>query len=183
MCVCVCACVCVCMCVLYLVAYISYHISITFQPNCLDAHTNTCAHTVLFFLCVQFWNYLDSHKTIEKKWRDRINNYLDQLKSLVPDCRQYGSKKLDKAEMLEMSIDREYKTKGWGERPHWADSTSTWARGSGQMTWQRGWFKTRWFTLEQMPSMDCVLMNTEGSELCGTDCRSYYVEVKKDRKL
>lgn len=50
-------------------------------------------------------NYLDSHKTIEKKRRDRINQCLENLKSLVPDCRQYGSKKLDKAEILEMSID------------------------------------------------------------------------------
>ncbi len=50
-------------------------------------------------------NYLDSHKTIEKKRRDRINQCLESLKTLVPDCRQYGSKKLDKAEILEMSID------------------------------------------------------------------------------
>ena len=48
---------------------------------------------------------MDSHKNIEKKRRDRINSCLDQLKVLVPDCRQYGSKKLDKAEILEMSID------------------------------------------------------------------------------
>ena len=34
-------------------------------------------------------NYLDSHKTIEKKRRDRINQCLNQLKTLVPDCRQY----------------------------------------------------------------------------------------------
>lgn len=50
-------------------------------------------------------NYLDSHKTIEKKRRDRINQCLESLKNLVPDCRQYGSKKLDKAEILEMSIE------------------------------------------------------------------------------
>lgn len=56
-------------------------------------------------MSVFFQNYLDSHKTIEKKRRDRINNCLEQLKTLVPDCRQYGSKKLDKAEILEMSID------------------------------------------------------------------------------
>ena len=36
-------------------------------------------------------NYLDSHKNIEKKRRDRINLCLNQLKSLVPDCRQYVS--------------------------------------------------------------------------------------------
>jgi hypothetical protein len=34
-------------------------------------------------------NYLDSHKNIEKKRRDRINQCLNQLKTLVPDCRQY----------------------------------------------------------------------------------------------
>lgn len=34
-------------------------------------------------------NYLDSHKNIEKKRRDRINQCLSQLKALVPDCRQY----------------------------------------------------------------------------------------------
>lgn len=50
-------------------------------------------------------NYLDSHKTIEKKRRDRINQCLESLKGLVPDCRQYGSKKLDKAEILEMCIE------------------------------------------------------------------------------
>lgn len=50
-------------------------------------------------------NYLDSHKTIEKKRRDRINSCLENLKTLVPDCRQYGSKKLDKAEILEMTIE------------------------------------------------------------------------------
>ncbi len=36
-------------------------------------------------------NYLDSHKTIEKKRRDRINTCLEVLKGLVPDCRQYVS--------------------------------------------------------------------------------------------
>lgn len=36
-------------------------------------------------------NYLDSHKNIEKKRRDRINTCLNQLKGLVPDCRQYVS--------------------------------------------------------------------------------------------
>ena len=36
-------------------------------------------------------NYLDSHKSIEKKRRDRINLCLNQMKSLVPDCRQYVS--------------------------------------------------------------------------------------------
>jgi hypothetical protein len=50
-------------------------------------------------------NYLDSHKNIEKKRRDRINQCLGIMKTLVPDCRQYGNKKLDKAEILEMSID------------------------------------------------------------------------------
>lgn len=50
-------------------------------------------------------NYLDSHKTIEKKRRDRINQCLNALKIAVPDCKQYGSKKLDKAEILEMTID------------------------------------------------------------------------------
>ncbi|XP_011406317.1 PREDICTED: uncharacterized protein LOC100632130 isoform X2 [Amphimedon queenslandica] len=52
--------------------------------------------------------YLDSHKSIEKKRRDRINNGLQTLKDIVPNCRQYssqGSKKLDKAEVLEMTID------------------------------------------------------------------------------
>lgn len=58
----------------------------------------------MLFVCT-FQNYLDSHKTIEKKRRDRINSCLEQLKTLVPDCRQYGSKKLDKAEILEMSIE------------------------------------------------------------------------------
>jgi len=55
-------------------------------------------------------NYLDSHKTIEKKRRDRINQCLETLKTLVPDCRQYGSKKLDKAEILEMCIEYIQKT-------------------------------------------------------------------------
>ncbi|XP_065829619.1 uncharacterized protein [Oscarella lobularis] len=50
-------------------------------------------------------NYLDSHKSIEKKRRDRINNSLTTIKELVPDCKQYGTKKLDKAEILEMCID------------------------------------------------------------------------------
>eukprot|EP00118_Oscarella_pearsei_P025826 m.308853 g.308853 ORF g.308853 m.308853 type:complete len:513 (+) comp44965_c0_seq1:149-1687(+) len=50
-------------------------------------------------------NYLDSHKSIEKKRRDRINNSLSTLKELVPDCKQYGTKKLDKAEILEMCIE------------------------------------------------------------------------------
>ena len=36
-------------------------------------------------------NYLDSHKSIEKRRRDRINNCLTILKSMVPDCRQYVS--------------------------------------------------------------------------------------------
>jgi len=61
-------------------------------------------------------NYLDSHKTIEKKRRDRINQCLDQLKSLIPDCKQYGSKKLDKAEILEMTIEyvQRVQTQGGG---------------------------------------------------------------------
>lgn len=50
-------------------------------------------------------NYLDSHKCIEKKRRDRINNSLSSIKELVPDCKQFASKKLDKAEILEMCIE------------------------------------------------------------------------------
>ncbi|XP_070558979.1 uncharacterized protein [Ptychodera flava] len=55
-------------------------------------------------------NYLDTHKNIEKRRRDRINNCLNTLKTLVPECRAYSmsayaAKKLDKAEILEMTID------------------------------------------------------------------------------
>ena len=90
-------------------------------------------------VCVSFQNYLDSHKTIEKKRRDRINNCLEQLKSLVPDCRQYGSKKLDKAEILEMSIEyiQRMQNQGLGGRNaagfdvnisqrEWANDLTTW---------------------------------------------------------
>ena len=102
-------------------------------------------------------NYLDSHKTIEKKRRDRINLCLNQLKSLVPDCRQYvritsspplslasallqGNKKLDKAEILEMTIEHIQRLhqgglgggKGVGQldlalgQKEWATDLTTW---------------------------------------------------------
>ena len=92
---------------------------------------------VYYFHCPQ--NYLDSHKTIEKKRRDRINACLDTLKTLVPDCRQYGSKKLDKAEILEMTIEyiQRFQAQGinrstgnldmnMGKR-EWANDLTTWA--------------------------------------------------------
>ncbi|XP_002742361.2 uncharacterized protein LOC100369799 [Saccoglossus kowalevskii] len=55
-------------------------------------------------------NYLDTHKSIEKRRRDRINSCLNTLKTLVPGCRvynvtAYAAKKLEKAEILEMTID------------------------------------------------------------------------------
>ncbi|XP_078678990.1 uncharacterized protein LOC144914721 [Branchiostoma floridae x Branchiostoma belcheri] len=49
-------------------------------------------------------NYLDTHKNIEKKRRDRINSSLTALKSIIPECKAYGKKKLDKAEILEMTL-------------------------------------------------------------------------------
>eukprot|EP00117_Sycon_ciliatum_P046469 scpid76350/ scgid33282/ Hairy and enhancer of split-related protein HELT; HES/HEY-like transcription factor; Protein Hes-like; Protein megane len=49
-------------------------------------------------------NYLASHKVIEKKRRDRINNALATLGQIVPDCAQLASKKLDKALTLENTI-------------------------------------------------------------------------------
>jgi len=55
-----------------------------------ESHCSTVAHLVS--TCASaLQNYLDSHKTIEKKRRDRINQCLDQLKSLIPDCKQYVS--------------------------------------------------------------------------------------------
>ena len=86
-------------------------------------------------------NYLDSHKTIEKKRRDRINQCLESLKLLVPDCRQYGSKKLDKAEILEMCIEYIQKMQNQGgvsgrtstsgmelnlNQREWANDLTTW---------------------------------------------------------
>ena len=113
--------------VCFLVLFECWHHLVAMVP----AHT----HTLLFLP----QNYLDSHKTIEKKRRDRINNCLDQLKSLIPDCRQYGSKKLDKAEILEMSIEyiQKIQTQGFGGRStsgldinmsqrEWANDLTTW---------------------------------------------------------
>jgi hypothetical protein len=80
-------------------------------------------------------NYLDSHKNIEKKRRDRINQCLNQLKVLVPDCRQYGNKKLDKAEILEMTIEHIHRLQpGGGARgvdvsfgqKEWVTDLTTW---------------------------------------------------------
>ena len=102
----------------------------------IDTHTDT--HFIILFSQLQ--NYLDSHKTIEKKRRDRINSCLDQLKNLVPDCRQYGSKKLDKAEILEMSIEyiQRMQNQGLGGKStlggldinmsqrEWANDLTTW---------------------------------------------------------
>ena len=97
--------------------------------------------TVLLFSRVYPQNYLDSHKTIEKKRRDRINQCLESLKALVPDCRQYGSKKLDKAEILEMSIEYIQKIQNQGgvggrgaaggldvnlNHREWANDLTTW---------------------------------------------------------
>ena len=92
------------------------------------------------YCCFVPQNYLDSHKTIEKKRRDRINQCLESLKTLVPDCRQYGTKKLDKAEILEMCIDYIQKIQRQGGVGHgnigglelnlsqreWANDLTTW---------------------------------------------------------
>lgn len=82
-------------------------------------------------------SYLDSHKVIEKKRRDRINQCLNMIKSLIPDCRQYGNKKLDKAEILEMTIEYLQRINQQGIRPsgvpdlsqaqrEWANEITTW---------------------------------------------------------
>lgn len=82
-------------------------------------------------------NYLDSHKTIEKKRRDRINTGLGTLKEMVPDCRQYGSKKLDKAEIIEMTIEFIHRLQSQGNgrtgnldmmvsQREWANDIMTW---------------------------------------------------------
>lgn len=50
-------------------------------------------------------NYLDSHKTIEKRRRDRINNYLETIKSLLPIYDHLpAQKRLDKADILDMTV-------------------------------------------------------------------------------
>jgi len=106
--------------------------NVTFENHC-----GTAAHLVSTCASV-LQNYLDSHKTIEKKRRDRINQCLDQLKSLIPDCKQYGSKKLDKAEILEMTIEyvQRVQTQGGGRgsggldlalsQREWANDLTTW---------------------------------------------------------
>ncbi|XP_065916496.1 hairy/enhancer-of-split related with YRPW motif protein-like isoform X2 [Dysidea avara] len=82
-------------------------------------------------------SYLDSHKVIEKKRRDRINTCLTHIKNLIPDCRQYGNKKLDKAEILEMTIEYLGRLQQQGVRSagvpdlsqaqrEWANEITTW---------------------------------------------------------
>ena len=42
---------------------------------------------------------------IEKKRRDRINSCLEDLKHLVPEASRKGNTKLEKAEILTMTVD------------------------------------------------------------------------------
>lgn len=52
---------------------------------------------------------------IEKKRRDKINSSLSELKRLVPSCfEKQGSAKLEKAEILQMTVDhlKNLNTKG-----------------------------------------------------------------------
>lgn len=54
-------------------------------------------------------NYFNLHfllKVIEKRRRDRINNSLSELRRLVPTAfEKQGSAKLEKAEILQMTVD------------------------------------------------------------------------------
>ncbi|XP_041459281.1 uncharacterized protein LOC121410942 isoform X2 [Lytechinus variegatus] len=49
--------------------------------------------------------YLDSHKDVEKRRRDRINTCLDTIRSLVPLCHQLPRhRRVDKADLLDLAI-------------------------------------------------------------------------------
>lgn len=49
--------------------------------------------------------YLDSHKDVEKRRRDRINTCLDTIRTLVPLCHQLPRhRRVDKADLLDLAI-------------------------------------------------------------------------------
>ncbi|XP_071486652.1 uncharacterized protein [Diadema antillarum] len=49
--------------------------------------------------------YLDSHKDVEKRRRDRINTCLETIRSLVPLCHQLPRhRRVDKADLLDLAI-------------------------------------------------------------------------------
>lgn len=80
----------------YFTIYLCYFISSLSFSSASPGDSDTC----------QLVSRKKRRGVIEKKRRDKINNSLIELKRLVPSCfEKQGSSKLEKAEILQLTVD------------------------------------------------------------------------------